>query len=321
MPSSPPEVPLFSKPKPPAIWLFFAGLLMGGADAIPGVSGGTIALIVGLYESFIASLSQVVKAPFALRDATKRKALWQALAFLVPLGAGVAIAYVLVTRFLVGKSNSPGLMIRAETAPYCYAFFFGLVLISIREPWKRLSQVHASSWIAAALGALAAALFAGLPHVASAPAPWMLILGGAGAISVMILPGVSGSLLLVILGQYQVIVNALHDRDMATFGLFMLGIVLGIITFVPLLRRILTQHHNLTMAILTGLMGGSLRALWPWKEQYDMKAGTMHNQNIIAHQLWGVLLAALAGAALLLLLQALERKLRTQEHSLKEPQS
>tara|TARA_R110002096_G_scaffold44526_13_gene120523 strand:+ start:109595 stop:110602 length:1008 start_codon:yes stop_codon:yes gene_type:complete len=285
-----------------------SGLLMGGADAIPGVSGGTIALILGLYERFIESLSAVVHAPFALGNPQKRADLGRALRFLIPLGIGVAVAYVLVTKLLVGKSENPGLMIRPESAPYCYAFFFGLVLVSLREPWKRISSAKASHWVAAAVGCVAAAAFSGLPHVGGTPESWMLILGGAGAISVMILPGVSGSLLLVILGQYQVIVNALHDRDFATFGIFLSGIVLGVITFVPLLKRVLARHHDLTMATLTGLMAGSLRALWPWKTSYDIKAGQMSNTGIGDDVLF-VLLAALAGAAVLLALHILERQL------------
>lgn len=285
---------------------------MGGADAIPGVSGGTIALILGIYERFIDSLSAVVGAPFALGNPEKRAAVLRALRFLIPLGVGVAVAYVLVTKLLVGKSENPGLMIRSESAPYCYAFFFGLVLVSLREPWKRISNAGAAHWGAALVGCTAAALFAGLPHAVGAPEKWMLLLGGAGAISVMILPGVSGSLLLVILGQYQVIVNALHDRDFATFGIFLVGIVLGIISFVPILKRVLARHHDLTMAALTGLMAGSLRALWPWKSSFDIKAGQMTNTGI-GDGLVFVILAALAGGAVVLALHILERKLATNE--------
>ncbi len=285
-----------------------SGFLMGGADAIPGVSGGTIALILGLYERFIESLSAVVHAPFALGNAEKRAELGRALRFLIPLGIGVAVAYVLVTKLLVGKSETPGLMIRPESAPFCYAFFFGLVLVSLREPWKRIRSTGASHWGAAAIGCAAAATFAGLPHVGEPPESWMLLLGGAGAISVMILPGVSGSLLLVILGQYQVIVGALHDRDFATFGIFVVGIALGVITFVPLLKRVLARHHDLTMAALTGLMAGSLRALWPWKSSYDIKAGQMSNTGIGDDVLF-VVLAAIAGAAVLFVLHILERQL------------
>lgn len=302
------HAPAANAPDVPPHLSVLSGFLMGGADAIPGVSGGTIALILGLYERFIESLSAVVQAPFALGNSQKRADLGRALRFLIPLGIGVAVAYVLVTKLLVGKSENPGLMIRPESAPFCYAFFFGLVLVSLREPWKRIRSIGPGHWIAAAAGCAAAAAFAGLPHVGGTPESWMLVLGGAGAISVMILPGVSGSLLLVILGQYQVIVNALHDRDFATFGIFLGGIVLGVATFVPLLKRVLASHHDLTMAALTGLMAGSLRALWPWKNSYDIKAGQMTNTGIGEDVLF-VIAAALAGAAVLFALHLLERQL------------
>lgn len=286
----------------------FSGLLMGGADAIPGVSGGTIALILGIYDRFVESLNTVVRSPLHLGSDTKRAELWRALRFLIPLGIGVGIAYILVTKLLVGKSEDPGYMIRADTAPYCYAFFFGLVLVSIREPWRRIRGVRAAHVAVALVGCAAAALFSGLPHASAAPERWMLFLGGAAAISVMILPGVSGSLLLVILGQYQTIVNALHDKDFVTFGIFLAGIVLGIITFVPFLRFLLARYHNLTMAALTGLMAGSLRALWPWKSSYDIKSGQLTNTGIGEGLLW-VVVAALIGAAVVFLLAKLEGRL------------
>jgi putative membrane protein len=281
---------------------------MGGADAIPGVSGGTIALILGIYDLFIESLHQVVSAPIALFKPEQRPKVLAALRFLVPLGIGVAIAYFLATKLLVGKTESPGLMIRPDTAPACYAFFFGLVLLSIREPWRRIKNAGAGHYIAALLGCAAAAVFAGLPHASQEPATWMLFLGGAGAISVMIMPGVSGSLLLVILGQYQTIVSAVHDRNFGVVGVFFLGIGCGVLLFVPTLRLLLKRHHDLTMAALTGLMAGSLRALWPWKTSYDIKQAQMVNTGIGDH-LPLVLAAAIAGAGVVYLLTRLERRL------------
>lgn len=295
-------------PIPPPHLSLLSGCLMGGADAIPGVSGGTIALILGIYDLFIESLHQVVRAPLALRSAEQRKKVIEALRFLIPLGVGVAIAYFLATKLLVGKSESPGLMIRAETAPACYAFFFGLVLLSIREPWRRIQNVRAGHYAAALLGCAAAAVFSGLPHASTEPATWMLFLGGAGAISVMIMPGVSGSLLLVILGQYQAVVNAVHDRNLGVVAIFMAGICCGVLVFVPTLRLLLKRHHDLTMAALTGLMAGSLRALWPWKTSYDIKQAQMVNTGIGEH-LPMVVVAALCGAAVVFLLAMLEHRL------------
>lgn len=296
-----------SKRLPPYLSLS-SGLLMGGADAIPGVSGGTIALILGIYDRFIGSLSQVLRAPLAIGKADERKRLLDALAFLIPLGMGIVISYFLATKLLVGKTESPGLMLKEATAPACYAFFFGLVLVSLREPWRHIKQIAPLHFVAAILGCAGAATFIGLPYASHEPEKWMLLLGGAGAIAVMLLPGVSGSLLLVIIGQYTTVANAVHDRHFGILVVFLAGIGLGIVIFVPALRALLRRHHDLTMATLTGLMAGSLRALWPWKDSYDPKAAQMTNTGVHGHVVV-VIVAALAGAAVVYLLALLEARI------------
>lgn len=290
----------------PAPLTLASGLLMGGADAIPGVSGGTIALVLGIYDRLIGGIHQVLRAPRALKDTEERRRLADALRFLVPLGVGILISYYLATKLLVGKTEDPGLMLKESTAPICYAFFFGLVLFSLREPWRRIGKVGVAHVVAAALGCVAAAIFVGLPHSTAEPEKWMLLLGGAGAISVMLLPGVSGSMLLVILGQYTVVAGAVHDRDLGVLLVFTLGLLLGVATFVPALRFLLSRQHDLTMAALTGLMAGSLRALWPWKTSYDPKAAEMLNSGVGEQVLWVVVAAALGGAVVYLL-SVLER--------------
>ena len=128
----------------------------------------------------------------------------------------------------------------------------------------------------------------------------------------MLLPGVSGSLLLVILGQYTVVSAAVHDRDLGILAVFAAGLVLGVLLFVPLLRRLLERHPSPTLSLLTGLMLGSIRALWPWKSQYDPKAGQLSNhfglldQGVVAFL--GVVVAVLAGAGVVLALEWLERR-------------
>jgi putative membrane protein len=285
---------------------FASGLMMGTADAIPGVSGGTIALIIGVYERFIAALAAVVRAPTALRDLEARAELWRALRLLVPLGAGVVVAYYMATKLLVGPEDAPGIIRRPDTAPFAYAFFFGLVLVSLREPWRRIAaRPRALHFGVAAITAIAAAVFVGLPHQAGEPPLIALLFGGAAAISVMLLPGVSGSLLLVILGQYAVVAGAVHDRNLAVIAIFLLGIAIGVITFVPFLRYLLRTAHDVTMAALTGLMAGSLRALWPWKEGYEPKE-SMANVGI-GDDLLLVLVAAGCGGLVVWLLARLER--------------
>jgi len=298
---------------PPLPWPLTtsAGLLMGAADAVPGVSGGTIALVVGIYERLIDAIAVVLRLPRHVRTAEGRARLGHALRFLVPLVVGVGAAYFVGTRILVGPPESKGLLRREDTAPLCYAFFVGLVLFSLREPWHRIAKVSASSWGVAAVAAVFVAWAVGLEHATTEPEPWMLLYGGALAIAVMLLPGISGSLMLLVIGQYTTIASAVHAADFLRVGIFLVGIVLGLLVFVPLLRRMLHTHHDVTMAALTGLMAGSLRALWPWKSHYDLKdhdLGQMVNVGVGAN--WPLALVFLAlGAAAVWGLRALERRI------------
>lgn len=297
-------------PRPSTGATIGGGLLMGGADAIPGVSGGTIALILGIYERFISGIGTVLSLPRLIRDDAGRRRLREAFAFLVPLGVGVVISYALVTKLLVGgEEDTDTLMKSPATAPLCYGFFFGLVLVSVREPWRRLRDPRRFHLLLAAIGFAASFTFSGLPYARGEVESWMLLYGGAGAITVMLLPGISGSLLLLMLGQYQAVVGALHDRDLIRFGIFLGGVVLGLALFVPLLRRLLRSVHDPTMAVLTGLMAGSLRALWPWKSNYDPKIAPLINTEP-SDPLVGVVIAALFGIAAVWLLGRLEARLK-----------
>jgi len=282
---------------------------MGSADAIPGVSGGTIALILGIYERFIEALSAVVRTPLLIRTAKGRDQLKGAFYFLVPLGIGLLAASYLATKLLVGPEESPGILRRSDTAPACYAFFFGLVLVSLREPWRRIRDPQPLHWLGAALGCAAGAGFAYLPHYGAEPATYLLLFGGAGAIAIMLLPGVSGSLFLVVIGQYATVAGAIHDRNVTVMAVFAAGLVLGVATFVPFLKMLLRRHHDATMATLTGLMAGSLFALWPWKDNYESKAGPMRSIAPSADHIAYVVAAFLVGGAVVWGLNRLERKL------------
>ena len=227
---------------------------------------------------------------------------------MIPLGLGLGTGLFVTTKLLVGKEDNPGILRVDETAPFAYAFFFGLVLCSLREPWRRIRAVHAGSWAAAAVGAVTAFVVTGLPYAQQEPPLWLLPIGGALAITVMLLPGVSGSLLLLTIGQYTVVTGAVHDRNFVILGLFAGGVLFGLATFVPLLRRLLRSQHDLTMAALTGLMAGSLRALWPWKSNYD-KEEPMLNVGIETDSLLLVVVFALIGGAVVLGLAWIERLL------------
>ena len=284
-----------------------SGLCMGSADAVPGVSGGTIALVVGIYDDFINALSVMIKSPKLLTSKDGRAKIAKALKLLVPLGMGILAGYILIVKLLVGKEHAPGILLRYNSAHICFGFLFGLVLASIPEPMRRIKSISFPHWLMFAAAAAISAWFVGLPHMHSAPEKWMLLIGGAGAISVMLLPGISGSLLLVILGQYAAIGQAVTGRDWPILLTVAAGIAMGIITFVPLLRWLLSKAEAQTMAILAGLMTGSLRALWPFKQYYNPKEGMLANTLEIRDLHW-VILAAVAGILTIFVLRRIDMR-------------
>ena len=272
---------------------FGFGLCMGCADAVPGVSGGTIALILGYYDAFISALAQVLsifKRPFAVeswRQATSSFKL------LIPLTLGAITALYVATKVLVGKSlktgdlsgksgaeiqeflvqnPAQGLLLNPSSAPYIFALFFGLVLISIPQPWNSIKQRKIGLDIGlAVIGAVIVGIVSLSNPASLGVNPFMILIAGALAISVMLLPGISGSLVLLVIGMYQPISQAVHNKEIAILAYFFTGILIGLACFVPLLKLILSRYHDRTMAILSGLMAGSLIALWPWKTHYMPK--------------------------------------------------
>ena len=276
---------------------------MGSADAVPGISGGTVALVIGLYRRLIDSIATVLEYP-RRRDF---EALRAPLAFLLPLGLGMAVAYWLVSRLLIGPESNPGILLRETTAPLCYGLFSGLVAVSLREPWRRIDAPQREHLAFAGAGAVATFVMLGLPFATSTPAGWMLPVGGALALTAMLLPGVSGSLVLVMLGQYATIAGAVHDLRLAPLLWFGSGGLVAALVVVPRLQRLLIGRPGRTLAVLTGVMAGSLRALWPWKASYNVRAGDLSPQ-FVGENWPEVALAALLGGILVLALERLSRR-------------
>ena len=276
---------------------------MGSADAVPGISGGTVALVIGLYRRLIDSIATVLEYP-RRRDF---EALRAPLAFLLPLGLGMAAAYWLVSRLLIGPEGNPGILLRETTAPLCYGLFSGLVAVSLREPWRRIDAPQREHLAFAGAGAVATFVVLGLPFATSAPAGWMLPVGGALALTAMLLPGVSGSLVLVMLGQYATIAGAVHDLRLAPLLWFGSGGLVAVLVVVPRLQRLLIERPGRTLAVLTGVMAGSLRALWPWKASYDVRVGDLSPQ-FVGENWPEVALAALLGGLLVLALERFSRR-------------
>ena len=239
------------------------GLLMGGADIIPGVSGGTMALIVGIYRRLIAAISAVFSTVVALLKfdgtALRERASEVEWSLLIPLGLGIGSA------LLMGARVIPHLM---DTYPHeSLGLFFGLVAGSIIIPWQRIERKTVFIIGVAAAAAVAAFLLTGIPSRAgSDPSLLRVFASAAVAICAMILPGISGAFLLKVMGMYEVTLAALNSADVVYVLVFMLGAAVGLGLFSKLLNWLLTKRYDLTMAALVGLMAGALRALWPWQE-------------------------------------------------------
>lgn len=241
-----------------------SGFLMGTADLVPGVSGGTIALVVGVYERLVASIREGSSAignilKWNLEGVRKHlKAVeWP---FLLALLGGILLAVVLLSSFLEHQLEERPVVLAAA--------FFGLVLGSVWIAWNLLKNREAIHWgVAVAVGVVLFVLlgFGGGGEVSD---PSLLVFFGAGAIAIcaMILPGISGSLILVLLGMYAAVLGAVSDRDMASIGVFVLGAITGLALFSQLLYWALKNHHDVVLAGLVGLMAGSLRILWPWPD-------------------------------------------------------
>lgn len=276
---------------------FLRGLLMGAADSVPGVSGGTMALIVGIYERLLASIGEGFRAILAVVRFDRagvgrhlRQVEWR---LVVPLAAGIGTAIVVAAGFV------PDLLDRRPVESR--ALFLGLVVASLSVPWSQIRErTRSSVWVAIA-AALPAFVLSGLPPgTVEDPALLFVFLGAALAVCAMILPGVSGAFLLLVVGLYEPTLRAVDGRDLLYLAVFTVGMVTGLGTFSLVLGRLLAARHDTTMAALVGLMAGSLRALWPW--QTDDRGLLAPSQPILVP-----LVLAVAGAAVVVAIQVVAR--------------
>ena len=237
------------------------GFAMGSADVVPGVSGGTIAFITGIYEELLDSIRMVGQPKFwrALLTLQIAEALRLInFAFLVTLLAGIATAIIIL---------APGIeWLMANQAVLLWSFFLGLVLASVVTVSRKIARWTTMLWLALIIGTVGAFWLVGLVPTQTPEDWWFLILSGALAICAMILPGISGSFILVLLSKYQFFINAVNQRDLISIALAGIGAVVGLVAFAQVLSWLFKRYHDLTVALLTGFMLGSLRKVWPWKE-------------------------------------------------------
>ena len=270
---------------------------------MPGISGGTIALVVGLYDELVVSASQVVHAARALVTglvrgrgpgeavATLRQVDWR---LLVPVLGGMVVVLLVSLRTLAPLLESHPVPTRAV--------FFGMIAASVAVPLGMLpGRVRPRDVVLLLGGAVAAYALTGLaPVEVEDPSLWYVFLGAALAINALVLPGVSGSALLVVLGLYVPVQAALENLDLAFVGTFLLGATVGLAAFVKVLQWLLRERRQAMLAVLAGLMVGSLRALWPWQ---DEERGLLAPSGSVGT----VALLALAGAAVVSALVLWER--------------
>lgn len=239
--------------------VFFRGMAMGAADIVPGVSGGTIALITGVYEELLSSLTSITPKSLSLIWKESPSAFWQAIngTFLVSLLLGIVFSLISLSHllsFLIGQF--PILV---------WSFFFGLVAASGIWLMRQCSMSHWQSWLFLLLGTAVAWLVTSGHPMDVDPGYLMLFFSGALAICAMILPGISGSFILLLLGVYAPVLAAIKGLDVATIAVFCAGCAVGLLSFVHILSYLLGRFHAQALALLTGFLFGSLNALWPWK--------------------------------------------------------
>ncbi len=255
------------------LFIFLRGVAMGAADVVPGVSGGTIAFISGIYDRLLAAIAACTpdKVIWLLRGRFVET--WKAIdgAFLFTLLAGILCSIVSLARLITYLLDEHGLLV--------WSFFFGLIVVSVYLVGREISRWHI--WTVAA--ALGGALFAYLITVAAplslSVTPLNLFIGGAIAICAMILPGISGSFILLLLGLYTGVLQAVKGLDFGLLGLFALGCVAGLLSFSRLLSWLLQHARNVTLAFLTGLLVGSLNKVWPWKQTLTWRTNS-HGEQV-----------------------------------------
>jgi putative membrane protein len=276
------------------------GVLMGAADIVPGVSGGTVALVLGIYHRLITNVRDGARALGSLVRldvrgfATRLRAVeW---GFLIPLAAGIGLAIIALSSIIE--------TLLEEEPVRMAALFSGLVIGSIYVATRLVNGWDARRL--ALLAVTAAITFVVLGFRSGPledPALWVFFVCGAIAICAMILPGISGSFLLLMLGMYDNVLGAVTDRDVMTLGVFATGCVLGLALFSQGLHWGLVHHERTVLAALIGLMVGSLRVLWPWPDGTDGTSVAWPTDDVVAP----IVIALVGMAAVVVITKVAER--------------
>ncbi|WP_200975349.1 DUF368 domain-containing protein [Echinicola sp. 20G] len=263
------------------ILTYLKGMGMGAADIVPGVSGGTIALITGIYETLLDSIKSFDLDALKLLAKFQIKDLWKHVngPFLCSLFLGIFTSIFALSKLIT--------YLMEEHPIPLWSFFCGLIIISSVLILRDIKRWNLMVFIAIPVGAVLAYWITGLNPIHSPNALYFTFVAGAIAICAMILPGISGSFLLLILGKYEAILNAVTERDFLTLGVFAVGCIVGILSFSRLISWLLKNHHAVTIAVLSGFMLGSINKIWPWKKVLSYRVSSSGEQKpFITENLW-----------------------------------
>ena len=241
------------------IFVIFKGMAMGAADVVPGVSGGTIAFITGIYSELIDSIKSVNIASFRLLFAGKFQEFWSKIngGFLLALILGIFLSIISLAKVLQE-------LLERSPAPL-WSFFFGLIIASAIVIARKITKWDIVNLSSLATGTVIAYLITVLTPASTPTSYWFVFISGIITAGIMILPGISGAFLLLMLGKYEYLLNAITSLKLDVITVFVAGASIGLVTFTNVLSWLLHRFHNATTAFLTGIMIGSLNKVWPWK--------------------------------------------------------
>ncbi len=241
------------------IKLFLKGVAMGGADVVPGVSGGTIAFITGIYETLLNAIKSFDAEALRLLFQFKLTALWRHVnaSFLLTLLSGIFLSIITLAKVIHHLLEHYPIQL--------WSFFFGLIVISAVSVSREITRWPGGVILSGLVGVVIAYWVTEATPTDTPTDLWFIFLSGAIAICAMILPGISGSFILLILGKYTYVLGAVNDRNLIVIAVFALGCAVGILSFARVISWMLQRYHNVAVALLAGFMIGSLNKIWPWK--------------------------------------------------------
>lgn len=288
--------------------LVLRGMGMGAADVVPGVSGGTIAFITGIYEELVHSIKSINIKALRYFFSGRWRLFWKQVNgnFLLAVFGGVFVSVLSLAKVLEYLLEHHPILI--------WSFFFGLILASSYVVSRKISRWTTVKVLFLAAGIAIAFLITSVTPATTTGALWFVILSGGLASCAMILPGISGSFILLLLGKYEFALHAVNERIITDLMMLGAGALLGLVLFANLLSWLLKRYYEVTIAILVGFMIGSLNKIWPWKETLktiviEGEVKPLVERNIVpspgdaGDQVWMALLMAAFGIGLILLIE------------------